>query len=138
MIHTFIRPVGGALIGLAALGKVDPLLGALGALAAGGIALTSHGGKASARVALNVISPAENISNITVSTTEDVAAGGLAFLALKYPYAAELYRRVAAAADPDLHPNLTAVGLLPATGHHGAIQQVRTERDTIGSAASGA
>jgi hypothetical protein len=86
--HTFIRPVGAALIGLAVLGKVDPVLGVLGMLVAGGIALTSHGGKASARLALNVISPAENITNIAVSTAEDVAAGGLAFLALKYPYVA--------------------------------------------------
>jgi hypothetical protein len=88
IINTFIRPVGAALIGLAALGKVDPLLGALGALVAGGIALTSHSGKASARLVLNVVSPAENITNIIISTAEDIAAGGLAFLALKYPYAA--------------------------------------------------
>jgi hypothetical protein len=88
IIHTFIRPVGAALIGLAVLGKVDPVLGVLGALVAGGIALTSHGGKASARLALNVVSPAENITNIAVSTAEDVAAGGLAFLALKVPYVA--------------------------------------------------
>jgi len=88
ILNTFIRPVGAALIGLAALGKVDPLLGALGALVAGGIALTSHGGKASARLALNVVSPTENITNIAISIAEDVATGGLAFLALKHPYAA--------------------------------------------------
>lgn len=88
IIHTFIRPVGGALIGLAALGEAEPILGVLGALVGGGIALTSHGGKASARVALNVVSPAENISNIAVSAAEDITAAGLAFLALKYPYAA--------------------------------------------------
>jgi len=88
IIHTFIRPVGAAIIGLAILGKVDPVLGVLGSLVAGGIALASHGGKASARMALNVVSPAENITNIAVSIAEDVAAGGLAFLALKYPYAA--------------------------------------------------
>lgn len=88
LIHTFIRPVGGALIGLAVLGKVNPVLGVLGALVAGGIALSSHGGKASARLALNAASPAENISNIAISTAEDLLAGGLAFLALKYPYLA--------------------------------------------------
>jgi hypothetical protein len=88
IIHTFIRPVGAAMIGLATLGKVDPVLGVLGALVAGGIALASHGGKASARVALNVASPAENITNIALSIAEDVATGGLAFLALKYPYIA--------------------------------------------------
>ncbi len=31
IVRTFIRPVGGALLGLAALGKVDPVLGVLGA-----------------------------------------------------------------------------------------------------------
>lgn len=88
VIHTFIRPVGGALIGLAALGTVDPVLGAFGFLAAGGIALTSHSGKASARMVLNTISPEENITNIAISIVEDIGAGGLAFLALKYPYVA--------------------------------------------------
>ena len=88
IIHTFIRPVGGALIGLAAVGDADPVLGILGALVGGGIALATHGGKSSARLALNVVSPAENVSNIFVSAAEDVAAGGLAFLALKYPYVA--------------------------------------------------
>jgi hypothetical protein len=88
IIHTFIRPVGAALLGLAVLGNVDPILGVMGALVAGGIAFASHSSKASARLALNVISPAENASNIALSTMEDVAAAGLAYLALKYPYAA--------------------------------------------------
>ena len=90
IIHTFIRPVGAALIGLAALGSADPVFSVLGALVAGGIALASHGGKASARMALNVVSPTENITNIVVSIAEDAATGGLAFLALKYPYAASI------------------------------------------------
>lgn len=88
ILHTFIRPVGAAILGMAVLGKVDPVLGVLGALVAGGIALASHGGKASTRLALNVVSPAENLTNIAISIAEDVATGGLAFLALKYPYAA--------------------------------------------------
>ena len=88
VIHTFIRPLGAAALGLAALSGTNPVLAILGALLAGGIALVSHGGKASARVALNVASPMENISNIALSVTEDVTAGVLAFLALKYPYLA--------------------------------------------------
>jgi hypothetical protein len=88
VVHTVIRPLGAALIGMAALGKADPLVMVLGALAMGSIALVSHAGKAGTRVALNVVSPAENVSNIGVSLGEDVAAGVLTVAALRYPLVA--------------------------------------------------
>jgi Domain of unknown function (DUF4126) len=88
LIHTVIRPLGAALIGIAALGKADPLVVVLGSLAMGGVALVSHAGKAGSRVALNVVSPAENVSNIGVSLGEDIAAGALTVTALKYPLVA--------------------------------------------------
>jgi hypothetical protein len=88
VIHTFIRPLGAAALGLAVLSGTNPVLAIAGALLAGGIALFSHGGKASARVAINVASPAENLSNIAISLAEDATAGLLAFLSLKYPYLA--------------------------------------------------
>ncbi|HQL38049.1 MAG TPA: DUF4126 domain-containing protein [Anaerolineaceae bacterium] len=88
MIHTFIRPFGAALVAFSVVVQMDPIVAVLSALAAGGVALVSHGGKAGSRMVMNVTSPAENISNIVVSLAEDVGAGLLAFLALKYPWAA--------------------------------------------------
>jgi len=86
--HTFIRPIGAAILGIAALSGMDPALVIIGALLAGGVALVSHGGKATARLATNVASPAENISNIVISLGEDALAGLLAFISLQYPYLA--------------------------------------------------
>jgi hypothetical protein len=60
----------------------------VGALLAGGISLFAHGGKATARVAMNAASPLENISNVGVSLVEDLGVAALAFLALKVPYLA--------------------------------------------------
>lgn len=85
MAHTFIRPVGGAVLGVAILGKAEPIVLILGALAAGTVTLVSHGGKAGSRIALNVITPGENLTNTGVSIAEDVGVGALTFLALKYP-----------------------------------------------------
>ena len=88
VIHTVIRPLGAALIGVAALGKADPLVVVLAALLMGSVALVSHAGKAGTRVAVNVASPAENVSNIGLSLGEDVAAGALTIAALRYPLVA--------------------------------------------------
>ncbi|MFZ6027209.1 MAG: DUF4126 domain-containing protein [Chloroflexota bacterium] len=87
-VHTFIRPVGAALMGMAALSQVDPVVAIVGALLAGGISLFAHGGKATARVAMNASSPLENVSNIGISLAEDAFVAVLAFLALKMPYLA--------------------------------------------------
>lgn len=87
-VHTFVRPIGAALMGIAALSQADPVIVIIGALLAGGISLFSHGGKATARIAMNVSSPLENVSNIGVSLAEDVLVAAMAFLALKFPYVA--------------------------------------------------
>src|SRR5712664_1406070 len=65
-IHTFIRPPGAALL-------------------AGGVALTSHGTKASARAAVNT-SP-EPFSNWILSFGEDVLAVWLTWMATAHPLA---------------------------------------------------
>lgn len=88
IVHTVIRPVGAAMLAVAALGTAEPIVTVIGALVAGGIALGSHGTKASTRVAVNAMSPAENVSNIALSMTEDVGVAVLAFIALKYPWLA--------------------------------------------------
>jgi hypothetical protein len=85
-VHTFVRPVGGALLALAIVDAQDPAWQAVVFLLGGGAALISHGGKASARAVVNA-SP-EPVSNIVVSTGEDIATGTLLALALAYPAAA--------------------------------------------------
>ncbi|MBI5528293.1 MAG: DUF4126 domain-containing protein [Deltaproteobacteria bacterium] len=87
-IHTFVRPVGAAVLGVAALGSADPAVAVLAALAAGSVALVSHGGKAGGRAALNILSPFETATNIGVSLVENVFVGVLAYLAIKHPYLA--------------------------------------------------
>jgi len=82
-VHSFIRPVGGALLSLAIVDAQDPVWQALAFLLGGGAALLSHGAKASARAVVNA-SP-EPASNVLVSTAEDVATGGMLALALASP-----------------------------------------------------
>jgi len=85
-IHTFIRPLGAAWIGAAALGHVDPALDVAAVLLAGGVAFTAHATKAGVRLIANT-SP-EPFSNIALSLAEDVLAVGGAWTALRYPTAA--------------------------------------------------
>jgi Domain of unknown function (DUF4126) len=85
-VHSFIRPAGGALLALAIVDAQDPAWQVAAFLLGGGAALVSHGGKASARAVINT-SP-EPVSNIVVSSGEDVATGGLLVLALAHPAAA--------------------------------------------------
>jgi hypothetical protein len=85
-VHTFIRPVGGALVAVATLGEATPTLEVIMALLGGTVAAGSHFTKASTRVAANA-SP-EPFSNWALSFMEDAFVIGLGLLALKYPLAA--------------------------------------------------
>lgn len=82
-VHTLIRPLGGALLALALIDPADPATQAVAFVLGGGASLLAHGGKASARAVVNA-SP-EPFSNVAVSTAEDVATGGLLYLAYAYP-----------------------------------------------------
>ena len=84
-IHMFIRPPAAALLAYAAAGGAGPEWGWGAALLAGGVALTSHGTKASARAAVNT-SP-EPFSNWTLSLGEDVLAVWLSWMASAHPVA---------------------------------------------------
>jgi hypothetical protein len=83
MAHTIVRPVGGALVAITALGSPSPgmdvLAGALGAT----VALTSHLTKAGTRAAANA-SP-EPFSNWILSFLEDLLAIGLVYFATEHP-----------------------------------------------------
>lgn len=84
-IHTFIRPPAAALLAYAAAGAAPAEWRWGAALLAGGVALTSHGTKASARAAVNT-SP-EPFSNWVLSFGEDVLAVWLTWMATAHPLA---------------------------------------------------
>jgi hypothetical protein len=78
-VHTVIRPVGGGLLALSAIGTTQPEYDVIIALVAGGATLMSHGLKAGTRVVVN--GTPEPVSNFVVSTAEDMAViGGLALM----------------------------------------------------------
>lgn len=83
MVHTVVRPLGGALLAMAVVDPSDPSWQVVALLLGGGAAFVSHGVKAGARAAVNA-SP-EPFSNVAVSSAEDVATGGLLALAFAYP-----------------------------------------------------
>jgi hypothetical protein len=85
-VHTFIRPVGGALLALAIVDPGDPAWQVLSFLLGGGGAFVTHAAKASSRALVNA-SP-EPVSNVVVSSIEDVASGGFLAVALAHPVAA--------------------------------------------------
>ena len=87
-IHSFVRPLGGALLSLAIIDAGDPAWQIGSFLLGGAAAFTAHAGKAGARTLVNA-SP-EPFSNIAVSTGEDVATAGLLALAIANPIAAAL------------------------------------------------
>ena len=84
-IHTFIRPPAAALLAFTAAGAAPPEWRWGAALLAGGVALTSHGTKASARAAVNA-SP-EPFSNWILSLGEDGLAVWLTWMATVHPFA---------------------------------------------------
>jgi hypothetical protein len=85
-IHSVIRPIGGAFLSMAIIDGGDPAWQVGSLLLGGGAAFLAHTGKAGARALVNA-SP-EPVSNVIVSTGEDVATAGLLGLAIVYPIAA--------------------------------------------------
>ncbi|MBA2703069.1 MAG: DUF4126 domain-containing protein [Blastocatellia bacterium] len=83
LIHTFIRIPAGAVLAAAAFGDFNRSVQVIALLLGGGLALSAHGTKASARAAIN-LSP-EPASNIVVSLVEDVVAIGSLLLAYFLP-----------------------------------------------------
>jgi len=82
-VHTFIRPVGAAALGIMALGNVDQTTPLLIGLLSGGVALTGHASKAAARIAVNH-SP-EPISNWLLSFAEDALVPVGLWVVMKHP-----------------------------------------------------
>ena len=82
-LHTFIRVPAGAVLALAATTDLDPTLRIVAVLLGGGLALSTHGTKATVRAAANV-SP-EPFTNWALSLAEDVFAVGAVVLAALHP-----------------------------------------------------
>lgn len=86
LVHTAIRPIGGAAIAVSTLGDASPPTEGLVALLGGTVAASSHLTKTSTRAVANT-SP-EPFSNWILSLGEDLFVVGLGYLALQYPIAA--------------------------------------------------
>jgi len=84
-IHTVIRPPAAAILAYDSVGAATAEWRWGAALLAGGVALTSHGTKASTRAAVNAIP--EPFSNWTLSLGEDVLAVWLSWMAAAHPRA---------------------------------------------------
>jgi hypothetical protein len=84
-IHTFIRPIGAAVIGAVVAGQSGSVAAGIGGVVSGLLALDAHSAKASTRVAVNT-SP-EPVSNVAVSLLEDLSVAALVALAVTYPVA---------------------------------------------------
>jgi hypothetical protein len=82
-VHTFIRPPAAAVLAYSAFGPVAEEWKVGASLLAGGVALTSHGAKATSRAAANT-SP-EPVSNWALSLLEDGLAVFLVWLAATHP-----------------------------------------------------
>ena len=81
-VHTFIRPLGAAVIGATAIGAVEPQTAVIAALCAG-VSLSGHSVKAGTRLLANH-SP-EPFTNIGLSLVEDVLVVMGRWLALSHP-----------------------------------------------------
>jgi hypothetical protein len=86
MVHTVIRPIGGALIAVTTLGEASATTEALVMLLGGAVATSTHLTKTSTRAVANT-SP-EPFSNWALSLGEDIFVVGLGYLALQYPLVA--------------------------------------------------
>jgi len=83
LVHTFIRPLGAAVLAATAIGPVDPVLKTAVVLACGFVAFSGHSAKAGTRAFVNQ-SP-EPFSNIGLSLGEDRLVVAGAWLALAHP-----------------------------------------------------
>ena len=82
-IHTLVRPIGGALVAVTALGDASSGAQIVAALLGGSVAMTTHLGKAGTRAVANT-SP-EPFSNWALSLGEDAIAIGLTYFAIQHP-----------------------------------------------------
>jgi hypothetical protein len=85
-LHTFIRPVGGALLALGATAQMDPVVKLMAMLGAGTLALGAHSSKMGFRLMAH--STPEPASHSAISVAEDFGVVALLALAYAYPWVA--------------------------------------------------
>ncbi|MDX2268283.1 MAG: DUF4126 domain-containing protein [Bryobacter sp.] len=85
-IHTFIRPIGGALLAFGATAKLDPMVQVLAVIAGGSVALGAHATKMGTRLAAHAVP--DPVTHSAVSLVEDFSVVGLLMLAYHYPWVA--------------------------------------------------
>ena len=83
-IHTFVRPIGAALLTSSLFSNLEPVYQALLFLLAGGVALSGHSAKAATRLVVNH-SP-EPFSNMALSVAEDSFVVGGIYLLVMHPW----------------------------------------------------
>lgn len=85
VIHSFIRPLAGAVLGIAAVAPQMPkVVIVIASLLAGGAALTAHAGKAATRVASTLTTG--GAANPVLSVGEDAFAIAQSLVAVFLPY----------------------------------------------------
>ena len=82
-VHTFIRPVGGALLAFSLISPTDPKMQVIFFLLGGGMALLSHTTKTGTRLIVNQ-SP-EPVSNVVTSLAEDATVAAGLWLTMAHP-----------------------------------------------------
>ena len=85
-VHTFIRVPAAAILAYQAANGLSPGEHALVTVLAAAIAAVAHTAKTSARVAVSATP--EPFTNAALSTSEDVAAAGITWIATVHPYVA--------------------------------------------------
>ncbi|MGW7319240.1 DUF4126 domain-containing protein [Streptomyces sp. NPDC054854] len=95
-VHTVIRPLSGAVVGALLAGQTGSLSDIAAGAVGGSTALASHFVKAGTRMAINT-SP-EPVSNIVMSTAEDLGVGAIITFAMFNPQAAAIIAAVLLAA----------------------------------------
>jgi hypothetical protein len=85
-VHTFIRIPAAAILAYQATNSLSPGERALVTVVAAAVAGIAHTAKTSARVAVSTTP--EPLSNAVLSTSEDVAAAGITWIATVHPYIA--------------------------------------------------
>ena len=85
-IHTFIRPVGGALLAYGAAAKLDPMMQMVALLLGGSLALGTHATKMGTRLAAHTVP--DPVTHSVISMAEDVSVVGILALAYSYPWVA--------------------------------------------------
>lgn len=85
-VHSLARPLGGALLALAIVDPSQTQWQVITLLLGGSSALLTHGAKATTRAAINT-SP-EPVSNVVVSSAEDIATTSTLLIALANPWIA--------------------------------------------------